>query len=206
MERERPQVAAAGPLYRMIVQQLHASTGSGYAPTEPEAVDAFLAQRNRSPWVSRGRRQSSGEAVSAMTAELSGVMREMASDITVLKEKLEALALTVNELRAEIANRPVVKSLVLHDLSSEAYGLRQPLSIVVEEYANETIATLSETEVFGTGATEPEAIGAFEHELLALYEELRSSDRRRLGLLPRKWLRILNRILKRRRGVELQIP
>lgn len=147
----------------------------------------------------RSRRRSPPEdAIRGMTAELLPVIREMARDIAALKEKVEALSEQISDLKAEIADRPVIKTMVLHDFSSEVYALRQPLAIVVEQYASETVASFPNIEAFGAGSSEPEAIALLEQEIIDLYEQLQLIDQRELGPIPRGWLRVLNKLLEKR--------
>ncbi|TKJ29696.1 MAG: hypothetical protein CEE40_07605 [Chloroflexi bacterium B3_Chlor] len=108
-----------------------------------------------------------------------------------LEERLHRLEESVVVLSEALLTRPVVSSTMIVDLNSKQYSLRHPIPIVVEEWTKEAIATLPETETYGSGLTPAEAINDLKEQIILLYEDLETTDPEALGRLPRAWRRIL---------------
>lgn len=69
-----------------------------------------------------------------------------------------------------------------------------PLTIVIEEYPDEVIARCVETESYGSGNTELEAIDELRHQLVDLYLELRDTPDTELVAPASTWKRLLEDI------------
>jgi hypothetical protein len=89
--------------------------------------------------------------------------------------------------------------IALRDLGDDAYELKAPLDIVIEEYHDEdnVVARQPELEAFGEGEDEMMAIQALRCDIIRLYEDLVDIEPCELGPLPRSWQRILKKIITR---------
>lgn len=132
-----------------------------------------------------------------LPTEQSTWMRLRNPQIEELRDEIVALKEEISKLREELESRPVTKVAALYDLNSVNHSLREPLHIVIEEYDDETIAHFPELEVYGSGDSEPEAIARLKTHIIALYEELSTCDKGKLGKLPLSWLRILDKLVDR---------
>ncbi len=111
-------------------------------------------------------------------------------------QRLSVLEAQLKELNEELQNRPIIRNTNLWELNSEKYRLTHPISIVIEEYPDETVARWPEVEAFGSGATEAEAIAILKQDIVLLFEYLVASSDDELGKLPQGWKRILQRIIE----------
>ena len=82
-------------------------------------------------------------------------------------------------------------SVSVADLGDAGLALRQPLTVMLEDFGEEYVASWPEVEAWGTGPTEADAINSFKDELSSLYGELAGTPDRRLGKLPMRWKRAL---------------
>lgn len=112
-------------------------------------------------------------------------------------KKIISLLKKVDEHLTLIKDRPLIRDATLRDLNSRKYFLKENLEILIEEYPDEIITQWPEVEIFGHGATQPEAMLDLKNEIIDLYEDLLKTKKRELGRLPKMWLRILNRIIKK---------
>ena len=84
----------------------------------------------------------------------------------------------------------------LVDLNSDEVALRIPsLTIVVEEYSDEFIARLVETESYGAGDTEGEAIEDLREQIVDLYLDLRDTPDTELAAPASTWKRLLEKLV-----------
>jgi len=79
----------------------------------------------------------------------------------------------------------------ISELGESGIALRSPLTVTLEDYGEEIIASYPEVEAFGSGATEADAINALKDEISGLYKELSSAPDESLGKLPKRWKRAL---------------
>jgi|SRR6185436_6275609 len=79
----------------------------------------------------------------------------------------------------------------ISELGESGLALRAPLTVTLEDFGEEIIASYPEVEAFGSGATEADAINALKDEISGLYAELTTTPESRLGKLPRRWKRAL---------------
>ena len=116
---------------------------------------------------------------------------------TVILERLESLTNQTGELKLEVMERSLKYNSQIRDLGDEIYKLTEPILITIEEYPGDdtVIASFSEIEVFGEGATETEAIFNLKLSVLDLYSELKDIPGDELGTLPRSWLNVLQKII-----------
>lgn len=106
---------------------------------------------------------------------------------------------TLNSLSNSILalqNRPRTYSVPLYDLNSDEVSLSVvPLTIVIEEYPDEVIARFVETESYGSGDTEFEAIDDLREQLVDLYLELRDTPDTALTAPASTWKRLLGKLI-----------
>lgn len=116
-----------------------------------------------------------------------------------IREDVARLTNQVSLLRTELQARPNTWNTYLMDLGEPGYTLRQPLPVLIREYAEsgEVKASSTELEVFGIGSTAAAAMMELKQAILDLYDELTDCDPHTLGDLPLGWLRILQRFIER---------
>jgi hypothetical protein len=96
-----------------------------------------------------------------------------------------------------LAEQGVVRNAMLCDLGHEGYSLRCPITVIIEEYDEETVARLPEVEAFASAATEPEALALLKEDIIRLYEDLISTPEEQLGTLPWQWRAALLRLIEK---------
>lgn len=106
---------------------------------------------------------------------------------------------TLNSLSNSVLalqNRPRTYSVPLYDLDSDEVELTViPLTIVVEEYPDEVVARFVETESYGSGDTEFEAIDDLRDQIVDLYLELRDTPDAELAAPASTWKRLLGKLV-----------
>ncbi len=79
----------------------------------------------------------------------------------------------------------------ISELGESGLSLHGPLTITLEDYGDEVVASYPEVEAFGSGPTEADALNALKDEIAQLYSELVAAPDSKLGKLPRRWKRAL---------------
>ena len=79
----------------------------------------------------------------------------------------------------------------ISELGESGLALRAPLTVTLEDFGEEFIASYPEVEAFGSGSTEADAINALKDEISGLYSELAAVPDGKLGKLPKRWKRAL---------------
>jgi hypothetical protein len=128
-------------------------------------------------------------------ADLLSRMESLERTIGSATEQMAALGKRVAALEERLAEQGVVRNAMLCDLGREGYSLRCPITVVIEEYDEETVARLPEVEAFASAATEPEALTLLKEDIVGLYEDLISTPEEQLGALPRQWRAVLLRLI-----------
>jgi len=100
-------------------------------------------------------------------------------------------------LEERLAEQGVVRNAMLCDLAREGYSLRWPITVVIEEYDEETVARLPEVEAFASAPTEAEALALLKEDIIRLYEDLTSTPEEQLGKLPRQWRAVLLHLIEK---------
>lgn len=108
-----------------------------------------------------------------------------------------ALSARLQALEERLASQGVTRQAMVCDLGHEDYALKCPISVVVEEYDEETVARFPEVEAFASAATEGEALSLLKQEIVELYEDLLATDEDELGKLPRQWRRVLSHLIQK---------
>jgi len=114
-----------------------------------------------------------------------------------LVDRLQRLEASVTKLSEALLSRPVVLNTSIVDLGSEKHRVLQPIPIVIEEYSGSAVAVFPETETFGSGVTQSEAIGELKRQIVLLYDDLKEADPEDLGKLPAAWWRVLRHYMVR---------
>jgi hypothetical protein len=116
-----------------------------------------------------------------------------------LREQVSILQEQVRELMEAIQGTERTYNATIHELGNSKYELTTPIQVVVEEYQEETIARIPELNLYASADTDTEAINELKQEVVNLYEDLQSSNRR-LGALPESWLQTLRRLIVKKNG------
>jgi hypothetical protein len=119
----------------------------------------------------------------------------VAEALTLLQGKVSALESEVRDLRNELAERPLVSSAVLHDLGGHGPAVTVPISVVIEQTDEETVATWPETGLYGVGETPSDAIISLKDDVLQTYLDLEQTSDDNLGELAKTTLATLRRHL-----------
>lgn len=86
------------------------------------------------------------------------------------------------------------RTIMLSDLKDDHLDLLRPIPIYLEYDKEKVIANYYDTESFGYGDTEYEAINDLCRELVETYNDL-LADASNLGPLPQKWWKHLQKII-----------
>jgi len=116
-----------------------------------------------------------------------------------LREEISELRGKVDELTELERNTAKIYNATIHELGDIQYELTMPIQVVIEEDEEETVARIPELNLYASADTDSEAINELKQEVIDLYKELESSDRR-LGLLPRSWLQTLRKLIVKNNG------
>lgn len=113
-------------------------------------------------------------------------------------DEQSTLAERVGLLEEQLAEQPVIKSVSIHDLGTPALTLRGPLTVSLEIYTDEVVASWPEVGVFASGITEAEALLGLKEEIVTFADELLSFDDAELGKLLLSQKRALAAAVERR--------
>jgi hypothetical protein len=175
------------------------------APKGP-SIREWLMSFERAAWPDMASEEEyeplSAQAAEAlvMRAGLVGLLAGMESLEAALgaaADQMKALGERVAALEERLAEQGVVRNAMLCDLGHEGYSLRCPITVIIEEYDEESVARLPEVEAFASAATEPEALALLKEDIIHLYEDLTSTPEQQLGTLPRQWRSVLLRLVEK---------
>lgn len=93
--------------------------------------------------------------------------------------------------------RPTIIPTQIFSLPSEKYKLRVPVDVILEIYADETLALLPELTLCGEGGNEFEAIDDLKTDIVDLLEDLEGIPEADLGEAPKLWKRSLELMVER---------
>lgn len=113
--------------------------------------------------------------------------------------KIDALTYTCNEIGKYLgigAERITPTKVIPIENLSATLLLARPILAVIEHDAGSVTATHYDTEVFGVGETEFEALDDLKESLIEYYSDL-SSNPDDLGPLPKKHFLLFSRLIKR---------
>jgi len=137
----------------------------------------------------------SGVLLASMVG-LGDRVRALGQEVRSLSRTIAGLAEEIAGLRERLETTPIIRQSRLLDVGTPEYVVKQPIEVTIEEYDEEIVARWPETETFGSGATESEALTALKSDILSLYEDLAGQRPEELGRLPTAWWRLLNRVLE----------
>jgi len=120
--------------------------------------------------------------------------RAIYESLAELKEKVSNLQRQVEELVEAVKDAGRTYSATIYELGNSQYQLTAPVQVVMEENEEEIVARIPELNLYASADTDSEAIHELKQELIDLYEDLQSSDRK-LGPLPKSWLETLRRLI-----------
>lgn len=123
-------------------------------------------------------------------------LKEVTQVCQKLAERVKELETRVEELKELLASRPVISQTFIYDLGDSGFRVKEPVPVIIEEYAAEFVAKVPELDCYGSAETEGEAIAALKAELVSLYEDIVSTPPEQLGKLPQGWLRVLRRLVE----------
>ena len=115
--------------------------------------------------------------------------------------ELKALAAENNRLLDEIRDAffvgSIPRTMLIHSIGvSGELLLRSPISVWVQKDDDgQVLAEIPEFEVVGEGAVEPDALADAMSFLKELYEDLMSTPDEELGMLPKRWKRVLRNLV-----------
>jgi len=116
-----------------------------------------------------------------------------------LKEQVSNLQKQVEELTEAVEDTVKISNATIYELGDGQYELTTPMQIVLEEDQEETVARIPELNLYASADTDSEAINELKQEIINLYEDLQSSDRK-LGPLPESWLQTLRKLIVKKNG------
>lgn len=125
--------------------------------------------------------------------------RAIYESVAELKEKVSDLRRQVEELTEAVEDTVKISNATIYELGNSQYELTTPMQIVLEEDQGETVARIPELNLYASADTDSEAINELKQEIINLYEDLQSSDRK-LGPLPKSWLETLRKLIVRKNG------
>jgi hypothetical protein len=132
----------------------------------------------------------------AITPRLDRIILETMAK---LREEVSNLRQKVDELTEIVRDTSRIYNATIHELGDSRFELTTPLQIVLEEDEEETVARIPELNLYASGDTDNEAINELKQEVIKLYEELESSDKK-LGPLPKSWLLTLRKLIVKKNG------
>ena len=123
---------------------------------------------------------------------LDALVRDVAS----VKSELNKCKRSITELHKKLEARPIVKQTNITEIG-KGFRVKIPIPVTIEEYDDEVTASISEIELFASGATEAEAILRLKKEVVSFYEELSKTPKRELGNLLTRHLRVLQNLVEK---------
>jgi hypothetical protein len=108
-----------------------------------------------------------------------------------LTEKLQEALSEIRQLRDELSQRPLVSAITLYDLGANTLKVKMPISVVLHETDEESLARWPETRAYGIGGTLSEAISNLKQNIADLFFDLKSREPESLGEIALDTLRIL---------------
>ena len=118
----------------------------------------------------------------------NGVMHE--STILHTSITLDEVLAKVKELESKCSARPSA----IYDLD-EHHRLKQPILIVLEEMDDSVLASWPELHLYAEGENPNSAIATLKREIIALYDDLNSSEADQLGEMPLRWRATLSHVI-----------
>jgi hypothetical protein len=142
--------------------------------------------------------REAAEATNRQLEKSIEIFSETATATVSAVEKINEIVINIqerpNELSENFRDMGKLYTSTIYELGIAEHELTSPIQIVLEEYQKETVARLPELNLYASADTDTEAIIGLKQEIVKLYEDLESSNRR-LGPLPESWLRTLRKLI-----------
>ncbi|MCH8089982.1 MAG: hypothetical protein IH955_08235 [Chloroflexi bacterium] len=135
------------------------------------------------------------DILTRLTAEVSHLRSEIRDSSANFETMVEELVVVTSALKESIENQASVNTVHLISLHDDRYELKAPLLVILEEYEDEVIARWPEIDLYYSADIASEALAGLESEIIQLYTELSSSSLDELGVLPKRWLKTLSRVV-----------
>jgi hypothetical protein len=111
--------------------------------------------------------------------------------VTRLDQKLQEALDEIHRLQDELSRRPLVSTINLHDLGTDTLRVKLPISVVLHEMDEESLARWPETRAYGIGSTLSEAISELKQNIATLFFDLKARPMDSLGEIALDTLKIL---------------
>jgi len=108
-----------------------------------------------------------------------------------LFNKLHEALNEISQLRKELAQRPLASAIAIYDLGNDQLKVKSPISVVLNETDEESLARWPETRAYGIGSTLAEAILRLKQNIADMFFDLKSRPQESLGEIARNTLRTL---------------
>lgn len=135
------------------------------------------------------------EILTHLTVEVSHLRSDIGDSAAKLEAMVEELVTTTTELKESFEAQASVNTVHLISLHDDRYELKAPLPVILEEYEDEVIARWPELDLYYSADVASEALAGLESEIIQLYTELSSSSLGELGVLPKRWLKTLSKVV-----------
>jgi len=107
--------------------------------------------------------------------------------------KSEEIAFYAREILKKIETN--YRIIPINSLRNKQYSLKSPIYITIEYEDEHVIASFDDVEAFGYADNEFEAVDLLCKEIVILHEDLKK-NKESLGVLPQKWLSILENFIQ----------
>lgn len=108
-----------------------------------------------------------------------------------LFNKLQEALDEISQLRKELSQRPLASAIAIYDLGNDQLQVKSPISVVLNETDEESLARWPETRAYGIGSTLAEAILKLKQNIADMFFDLKSRPQESLGEIARNTLRTL---------------
>lgn len=91
-----------------------------------------------------------------------------------IDERISEMFECLQQIRLELSQRPLSSTILIHDLGNKSLKVVRPISVVLNETDEESLARWPETRASGIGSTLGEAISELKKNVSFLYFDLKS--------------------------------
>jgi hypothetical protein len=166
-------------------------------PTQPVVLD----DEYTNPFGSRALITASGTStygIELFKVEVpsrhQGYENELSLQIMIvqLSNKLSALTIELSQLKQGLENRTSTSSILIHDVGDERLELLKPLSVIIDESDEETLARCPELNSYGIGNTIFDSIVDLKKNIIDLFYDMSKREKKELGEFALHTLRTLS--------------
>ena len=98
-----------------------------------------------------------------------------------ISERISEMFESIQQIRIELSQRPLSSTITIHEVGDKKLKVVCPISVVLNETDDESLARWPETRASGIGATLGEAISNLKKDISYLYFDLKSRPIESLG-------------------------